>query len=251
MLNFFRKIRKQLAEDNKPKKYLRYAVGEILLVTIGILLALQINNWNNSRIQKELEIKLLQSFIENLELDLQDLKLNYKLHRRSYHSTVIILAQLDQGIAYHDSLSFHFGNSFMTTFFVNSTGAYESLKSVGLNLISKQDLREAIFQLYEVSYKNVIIVQESIANDIETAHKTILNSRFREYWTYDFESPEIEGAIIPLDFEKLRTDQEFLYFYRSIANFNKYLNTYSLKPAIQNNQKLTEMIKKEIKVLQN
>ena len=46
MINFFRKIRKQLADDNKPLKYMRYAVGEIVLVVIGILIALQLNNWN-------------------------------------------------------------------------------------------------------------------------------------------------------------------------------------------------------------
>ena len=49
MIPFFRKIRKKLADDNKPLKYLRYAIGEIVLVVIGILIALQINNWNESR----------------------------------------------------------------------------------------------------------------------------------------------------------------------------------------------------------
>jgi len=45
MIGFFRKIRKKLADDNKPLKYMRYAIGEIVLVVIGILIALQINNW--------------------------------------------------------------------------------------------------------------------------------------------------------------------------------------------------------------
>ena len=46
MINFFRKIRKKLADDDKPIKYMRYAVGDIVLVVIGILIALSINNWN-------------------------------------------------------------------------------------------------------------------------------------------------------------------------------------------------------------
>jgi len=49
MINFFRRIRKKMADDNKPLKYARYAIGEIVLVVIGILIALQINTWNEDR----------------------------------------------------------------------------------------------------------------------------------------------------------------------------------------------------------
>ena len=52
MIPFFRKFRKKLADDNKPMKYARYAIGEIALVVIGILIALQINNWNELRKEK-------------------------------------------------------------------------------------------------------------------------------------------------------------------------------------------------------
>ena len=59
MINFFRKIRKQLADDNKPLKYIRYAIGEIVLVMIGILLALQVNNWNEDRKSLKFEKRIL------------------------------------------------------------------------------------------------------------------------------------------------------------------------------------------------
>ena len=52
MIPFYKKIRKKLADDNKPMKYLRYTIGEILLVVIGILIALQIKNWNELRKEK-------------------------------------------------------------------------------------------------------------------------------------------------------------------------------------------------------
>jgi hypothetical protein len=52
MIPFFRRIRKTLADDNKPIKYFRYAIGEIVLVVIGILIALQINNANENRKDK-------------------------------------------------------------------------------------------------------------------------------------------------------------------------------------------------------
>jgi hypothetical protein len=54
MIPFFRKTRKKMADDNRPLKYMRYAIGEIALVVIGILIALSINNWNEiEKINKE------------------------------------------------------------------------------------------------------------------------------------------------------------------------------------------------------
>ncbi len=49
MIKFFRKIRQQLLTENRFTKYSLYAIGEVFLVVIGILIALQINNWNESR----------------------------------------------------------------------------------------------------------------------------------------------------------------------------------------------------------
>jgi len=53
MINFFRKIRKKMADYNKPLKYMRYAIGEIVLVVIGILIALSVNNWNENKIHEK------------------------------------------------------------------------------------------------------------------------------------------------------------------------------------------------------
>ena len=59
MLNFFRMIRKSLIDEGNLKKYLIYAIGEILLVLVGILLALQVDSWNNLRKNRALEISTL------------------------------------------------------------------------------------------------------------------------------------------------------------------------------------------------
>ena len=53
MITFFRKIRQKLLSQNRVTQYLTYAIGEVALVMIGILLALQVNNWNETRKQKE------------------------------------------------------------------------------------------------------------------------------------------------------------------------------------------------------
>ena len=64
MIKFFRKIRFDLIEKNKTGKYLKYAIGEIVLVVIGILIAIQINNWNENRKQQS-KIKSVYSVIKS------------------------------------------------------------------------------------------------------------------------------------------------------------------------------------------
>jgi hypothetical protein len=69
MIKFFRKIRQNLLMENKTGKYLKYAIGEIILVMIGILLALQVNNWNEGRKNDQKESHLIKNIIEDLSLD--------------------------------------------------------------------------------------------------------------------------------------------------------------------------------------
>ena len=77
MIKFFRKIRYNLMETGKKGKYLKYAIGEIALVMIGILLALQVNNWNERR---ELKIKET-SLLESLEKELTTIFWNYIMNQ--------------------------------------------------------------------------------------------------------------------------------------------------------------------------
>ncbi|TVZ60155.1 hypothetical protein NA63_2705 [Flavobacteriaceae bacterium MAR_2010_105] len=68
MIKFFRRIRQNLLTQNKLSKYILYAIGEIFLVVIGILIALQINNWNETRKESLLEDQLIDVLITDLQL---------------------------------------------------------------------------------------------------------------------------------------------------------------------------------------
>ncbi|CAN0605597.1 unnamed protein product, partial [Ectocarpus sp. 12 AP-2014] len=72
MIKFFRKIRQNLLSESKFSKYLIYAIGEIILVVIGILIALQINNWNEKQKEEKSELLILKTlqkdFIENKKM---------------------------------------------------------------------------------------------------------------------------------------------------------------------------------------
>src|SRR5210317_1943342 len=94
MIKFFRKIRQDLLSEGKTGKYFKYAIGETVLVVIGILIALQINNWNEQRKADKAEGKALiaskNEFEENIE------RLSYiceqrhlqQEHRRNYFSII-------------------------------------------------------------------------------------------------------------------------------------------------------------------
>lgn len=73
MIHFFRQIRKKLLSDNKLGKYALYAVGEIFLVVVGILIALQINNWNLQKIERKEELKTYRNIKQQIQDDLEEL----------------------------------------------------------------------------------------------------------------------------------------------------------------------------------
>jgi len=81
MIKFFRRIRYNLMEKNKTGKYLKYAIGEIVLVVIGILIALQINNWNEERKAKLSENATLRNFVQDLRSDSSSFSINLNIFK--------------------------------------------------------------------------------------------------------------------------------------------------------------------------
>ncbi|MFH6767312.1 DUF6090 family protein [Gaetbulibacter aquiaggeris] len=149
MIPFFRKIRKTLADDNKPIKYMRYAVGEIVLVVIGILIALQINNWNESRKDRIYEIKMLSEISTSLKTDVFHFKEMIKTFDELYETSDYFMELSKKNIKYYDSL---LGKVFELNRSINyqyNSGPYEALKSSGIDKISNDKLRNDITYLYD------------------------------------------------------------------------------------------------------
>ncbi|MCA8975261.1 MAG: hypothetical protein KDC98_11095 [Planctomycetes bacterium] len=84
MLHLLRRLRRSLLQQKALRSYCLYALGEVLLVVIGILIALQINNWNNDRVDRRSEAK----YLENLERDLRE-QLRITTAQIDYEESVI------------------------------------------------------------------------------------------------------------------------------------------------------------------
>ena len=150
MIPFFRKIRKKMADDNKPLKYLRYALGEIMLIVIGILIALSINNWNTKTINKEYEQFYLQGIINDIELDLVNLNRRVTVDSLKVKSGKYLLNHFKNPTLKNDSLLLnHFANTIPSTGYNLTDNVFEDLKSSGrLNYISNDALRKKIQEYY-------------------------------------------------------------------------------------------------------
>lgn len=154
MFKFFRIIRQELLAGNRFRKYLLYAVGEIILVVIGILIALQINNWNEHRKERAFERQMLQSFKQSLETDLADIDLNIKLHQQGLQACDSIFSLMESSLQINkDSLARLFADAFFVTRFIYSNSAFESLKSKGVNIISDKALQKQIVDVYDSRYR--------------------------------------------------------------------------------------------------
>lgn len=156
MINFFRKIRKKLIIEGSLRKYLMYAIGEIFLVMVGILLALQVNNWNGNKKDRRTEAKLLTELKENLKSNLNNLQTDLLKERRSIESIEFVVDHIHERRDYHDSLDIYFQQALFSPDIVLSTSGYEAIKSKGFEIINNDTLRKSIIELNDLIYDNLI-----------------------------------------------------------------------------------------------
>ncbi len=147
MIPFFRKIRWRLAQDNDFLKYARYAIGEIVLVVIGILIALQINNWNEERIEKRQEHALLLGLQETFTNNLEDLNIVLSDTRMAFESSKRIMDLLGKEHSGYNQaeLDTLLGHMINFTTYDPSTGAIDNIINSGkLNIIRNKELKDNI-----------------------------------------------------------------------------------------------------------
>lgn len=159
MLKFFRRIRRKLLNEGSFKKYLVYAIGEILLVVIGILIALQVNNWSQKNAHQELELEYLKSM--QVELRQDSLNLTHELNRLTYTDSLhnVFLQKIEPpNQAPSDSLLGLYMPIFNLGTFIPQIETFESAKESGhLNIIKSDEIKLKYFDLiknYDIAEKN-------------------------------------------------------------------------------------------------
>ena len=229
MIKFFRRLRYDLMEKNKTAKYFKYAIGEIILVVIGILVALGINNWNDQNNLTRKETALLIEMKSNLESDLEGLKWDINKNEYLLKANRIVLKSLNIGV-YHDSLNQYYTWIKGNTVFVKNTSAFKNLESFGLDIIKNDSLRIKITNLYSTRYEYIRYIEQ------------VRDEKFQ----YEQMIPQItkhlrlssENLYEPINVDELSQNNEF----KSIIKLNCDMRNYIITIYKDIEKMITELI---------
>uniref|UniRef100_UPI00398B94DF DUF6090 family protein n=1 Tax=Winogradskyella sp. A3E31 TaxID=3349637 RepID=UPI00398B94DF len=216
-------IRQSLIMENKTSKYFKYAIGEIILVVIGILIALSINNWNTANQAHKLELGILNELKEGLKND-QDLLKNTFKKDENDHRVLLILDSLlkNPKHPYTKNMDTLFGKVYGIRNVRLNHAFYEDLKSSGLQIIRDKRLRAQIVDLFENNYQ---LLETFLENERS------VNQVVRPYYLDNFVALDFKDSATPIDYQKIWNDPKYrnIVHYRIISlKFNQledYQNT--------------------------
>lgn len=172
MIKFFRNIRKKLIEQNKTTNYLKYAIGEIVLVVIGILIALQINSWNEIRLAKIEEKSILSNLHQEFIQNKNALKAIINKNKETYQAGITLMdlvgkSRAELKVINTDSLLF---KSIDYNLFNPSQNSLSDLLQSGrLQFLKNEKLKELLYQwtrIITITIENYNGVDSKIENDL-------------------------------------------------------------------------------------
>jgi len=243
MIKFFRKIRQNLVSESKFSKYLVYAIGEIVLVVIGILIALQINNANEARKNRLKEISYLNNLKEDIKSD------SLYLEGSWFKNVPRKIAGLEKAKNYYknnmipyDTIQFindvSFGGRYGVGELTVNNRTYQELVSTGsISLISDNELRLRIGDYY-------------LEKEFLKAYGVKLQSGFANYINslrvYNPNYPNtINADEIPFILNKMKNDEFYMLANRELTFAHSFFNR--LKRAKKESYLLCEKIEEYLK----
>ena len=156
MIGFFRRIRRKLSNENRFLQYSRYAIGEIVLVMVGILLALQVNNWNENKNKRIQELK----YLNGIKLDLQKDLISLGYHTESRINQIKSARQIIEHIEGKQIENYVALNNMVfdivaSGHFEETNITFDELKNSGnLNIISNDSIKMLLLELHSLYEEN-------------------------------------------------------------------------------------------------
>ncbi len=254
---------------------MRYAVGEIVLVVVGILIALSINTWNEENKARRIEQDMLNEIKLSLVRDLEDLEMNLQIHNQILRSQDILVEWLENDKVFVDSLSYHFARVNHQTEFISNEGAFETLKSIGLRSLSNDSIRIDLLRIYDLRYKMYREFQNYYRSNLDHIIKNV-NPKYFEFteditvlqtgkgdlelkWNDETQKSKTnkkiidakdigQGSMSPKNVKNIRTDSIYSYWLRTNRNNNDKFIHFGIIPLILDIDALIDIIEDELKL---
>ena len=261
MIKFFRKIRQNLLSEGKTGKYLKYAIGEIVLVVIGILIALSINNWNESKKERLQEQELLAQLQSEFKSNLEQLDQKISMRKMMISSSIKLLDYIDnKETRNNDSIIKHIGQIALAPTFdpivndIISSGRIQLLQNGNL----KEKLSRWTSEIIQVTeeeqvwlnhrtkhYYPILMKYYSFRNVINNYWKNGIVTQFHldQGTKTKF---EIGNSKIDKDFSELLANSDFEGIVANCASMSKLTNSQS--SSLRNRiVEILNLIEKELK----
>lgn len=211
---FLRNIKAALSGRNF-RKFLSYSLVEFVLIFVGITLSLEFSNWNDARKKQKEELAVLKELRTALMKDIDDFEYNSDGRKQANEACRRILQFGKNNIVYHDSLDVIFSKGIQSFVSNVQESAYENLKSKGVDLISNDELRSKVIQVYDVHMQ--------FTKEIEVLHHDLVFKTLVPVFATRFNTLDPFGEMKPLNYDKLIHDAEYHYYLNVVISINTLL----------------------------
>jgi len=251
MIKFFRQIRQSLVRQGKSKKYIVYAVGEILLVVVGILIAVQINNWNEKKNSSIREIKTLSQLNEDLKENLKEISGIKEYMVGTISAGRKIINHLENETKVTDSLRYWVERYSGANIFNKANTTYKNIENSEENIITNDSIRLQITLMYETEFENIHKREMMMEGNHLHRYTTELHKNFKTSETKD---KWLEGYFLdvntPINFTELKKNELYKNTLVDLYNF-RVLRIKWLTETIKSLEVLIKDIDQEIKLLKS
>lgn len=243
MVSLFRKIRQKLVNQHRITQYLAYAIGEIFLVVIGILIALQINTWNELRKTREYELKMLMELKTTLQKDRAYFSSQIPRLNQKQRAANRLLAMIENKEENLDTLNKYFADLRFDILFQYNAGAYGSIKSGGIDKISNDSIRANMADIYEFLIPRAEKIFENLSNSDPIESDLVEQLTTRVIVPLENGEKTIRGRMID---PKVIYREEFLHLIQLHKN-NTYTTKTRLESLLPPIDSLILMVEEELK----
>ena len=229
------------------KNWIRHGF-ETLVVTVGILGAFTLNNWNEDRKSGKVELKILEELYAvlkggALEGELEFQKAQITQNKKSKASGELIIKHFDDNLPYHDSLKLHFGKAHTRYLGLIKAHAYQNAKNYGLGFIANDSLKELLTWTYET---NSIWLTELNERNNLYENSTVIPVLTELFESIHMTDDDRDKFMIPIDYESLRDNSTYMNILKTTINRRNEFLLFQQR-RYQRMLKLAEYLEEEIK----